>query len=240
MQEYDIQRVKNVIDWVIVNKGIKSQRELADKIGYTESALSQILNERVDLSKRFIMTLSSIDDRINLNWLLTGEGEMILPSEGSFSDDEEFFSMSDADKDKNTDNTLEVRLNSLSSYGRLKFAAHFIVGLGIEESMKSLGISIGYSNNSAFSQVINGKVPLPRNTLAKFCQRYRFFSENWLANGEGGPFIGQKTTNPGSVDNNALTANMIVFFQKELEKANERTDKMMSLATKIVDKFNVE
>jgi transcriptional regulator with XRE-family HTH domain len=73
-----VERVKTLIDWLIFEKAIKNRRELALKMGYTESSLSQILNEKVKLSDKFIKKLSEIDENINQDWILRGEGEMIF------------------------------------------------------------------------------------------------------------------------------------------------------------------
>lgn len=73
----DIQRVKKIISWLVFSKKINNNKDLAQKMGYTESSLSQIINEKVPLSNRFIKKLSIVDEEINLNWLLTGEGSML-------------------------------------------------------------------------------------------------------------------------------------------------------------------
>lgn len=73
----DIERVTDVINWLIFKKRVKSRRDLAQKMGYTESALSQMLNGKVVLSERFIKKLANFDVSINESWLLTGEGLML-------------------------------------------------------------------------------------------------------------------------------------------------------------------
>ena len=73
----DIERVKKVVDWLIFKRKVKSRKELAEKIGYTESSMSQILNGKVSLSEKFIKKLSIYDNAINEEWLLTGRGEML-------------------------------------------------------------------------------------------------------------------------------------------------------------------
>lgn len=50
----DIERVIKVIDWLIFEKIVTSRKDLALKMGYTESSMSQILNQKVPLSERFI------------------------------------------------------------------------------------------------------------------------------------------------------------------------------------------
>lgn len=73
----DIERVKEVINWIIFEKIAKNRKEIAKLLDYTESSFSQIINSKVTLSAQFIKKLSNIDKRINEAWLLTGEGEML-------------------------------------------------------------------------------------------------------------------------------------------------------------------
>lgn len=73
----EIQRVIKVVDWLIFKKKVKSRKELAEKMGYTESSMSQILNEKVALSDRFIKKLSIVDSLINEDWIKSGDGEML-------------------------------------------------------------------------------------------------------------------------------------------------------------------
>ena len=73
----DIERVVKCVDWLVFQRKVKSRRDLADNMGYTESSVSQILNKKVALSERFIKKLSKVDGAISEVWLLTGEGEML-------------------------------------------------------------------------------------------------------------------------------------------------------------------
>ena len=43
----DIERVIKVVDWLIFEKIVTSRKDLALKMGYTESSMSQILNQKV-------------------------------------------------------------------------------------------------------------------------------------------------------------------------------------------------
>jgi transcriptional regulator with XRE-family HTH domain len=72
-----LQRVIKVSDWLIFETIVKNRRDLAEKMGYTESSFSQILNGKVNLSDRFIKKLAKMDERLNSEWLLIGEGSML-------------------------------------------------------------------------------------------------------------------------------------------------------------------
>jgi len=73
----EIQRVRKVADWLLFKGYAKSDRELAEKLGYSRSFFSQIMNEKAPLSVRFIRQLCSVSRNINYDWVLTGTGEMI-------------------------------------------------------------------------------------------------------------------------------------------------------------------
>ena len=73
----EIQRIKKVVAWLIFQENLNSQKELAEKMGYTESSMSNILNENVPLSGNFIKKIAMMNDSINEDWILTGKGEMI-------------------------------------------------------------------------------------------------------------------------------------------------------------------
>ena len=72
-----IQRVTKIVDWLIFQGIAKSRKELADLMGYTESSMSQILNEKVPLSDKFIKNLVGVDKNINIDYIVKGTGEML-------------------------------------------------------------------------------------------------------------------------------------------------------------------
>lgn len=74
----ELERVKSVVKWLIFKDYANNEGELAEKLGYNNSYLSQILNEKTPLSEKFVDNLASIDNSINVEWILTGEGEMII------------------------------------------------------------------------------------------------------------------------------------------------------------------
>lgn len=78
---FDLQRVVKLVDWLIFNGDAKNRRELATKLGYTESSFSQIINGRVNLSDSFVKKLANLNKAVNTNWLLTGEGNMLKEGE---------------------------------------------------------------------------------------------------------------------------------------------------------------
>lgn len=45
----ETQRVKKVINWLVFMEYAENERELAEKLGYTKSSFSQIVNGKVPL-----------------------------------------------------------------------------------------------------------------------------------------------------------------------------------------------
>ena len=72
----ELQRIRRIINWLIFAEYAQNEKELAKKLGYTQSAFSQITNGKVPLSNRFIQKLCSADENINYNWILTGRGNL--------------------------------------------------------------------------------------------------------------------------------------------------------------------
>lgn len=73
----ETQRIKKVVNWLIFMEYAENERDLAEKLGYTKSSFSQIINGRVPLSERFVQKLTSVDKNINEVWIMTGEGDML-------------------------------------------------------------------------------------------------------------------------------------------------------------------
>lgn len=78
-----IQRVKKLIKWLIFSDYGDNENEIATLLGYNKSSLSQILNEKVPLSDKFIEKICKIDQNINKVWIETGDGEMLISNKRS-------------------------------------------------------------------------------------------------------------------------------------------------------------
>ena len=81
----ETQRVKKVINWLVFMEYAENERELAEKLGYTKSSFSPIVNGKVPLSERFVQKLASVDRNINEVWIMTGEGNMLNSVEAGTS-----------------------------------------------------------------------------------------------------------------------------------------------------------
>ena len=74
----NLKRIKKVINWLIYKEIGESEKEIAERLVYTKSSFSQIVNGKVPLSDKFISKLCSLDENINLVWVQSGEGEMFI------------------------------------------------------------------------------------------------------------------------------------------------------------------
>ena len=70
--------MKKIINRPSYKKIGRSEKEIAERHGYTKSSFSQIVNGKVPLSDKFISKLCSLDENINLVWVQSGEGEMFI------------------------------------------------------------------------------------------------------------------------------------------------------------------
>ena len=81
----ELQRVKKVINWLIFQDIAENERDLSEKLGYTKSSFSQIVNGKVPLSDKFVKKLCSLDENINEVWIQSGAGSMFKNNPNSES-----------------------------------------------------------------------------------------------------------------------------------------------------------
>lgn len=74
-------RLADMIDWLLFNNVVASRRELAKRMKYQESTLSLVVNGKQPISPKFLTALAGVDDRLNVDWINSGEGDMILEVE---------------------------------------------------------------------------------------------------------------------------------------------------------------
>ena len=74
-------RLKILIRYLVKSGAVKSQKEMGQQMGYTnESSFSQVVNAKVPWPKSFGEKLKAVEPAVNIDWLLTGEGEMLRPA----------------------------------------------------------------------------------------------------------------------------------------------------------------
>lgn len=79
----------------------------------------------------------------------------------------------------------------MNDIDRIKILIRYIISKDIAESQKDLGQKLGYSNESYFSQIINGKVQRPKDFGQKLKSLLPQLNERWLLNGEGNMINGE-------------------------------------------------
>lgn len=72
-----IERVRKLSKWLIFDGFADNDADLAKKLGYSKSSFSQIINEKVPLSTKFIETLCSVNENINKVWITDLKGAML-------------------------------------------------------------------------------------------------------------------------------------------------------------------
>lgn len=68
---------------------------------------------------------------------------------------------------------------------RIKKAIKWLIGSGIAKTQEGIGLLMGYSNKSAFSQVVNNPDKRPEDFVARLCNLNNALNKNWLLTGEG-------------------------------------------------------
>ena len=74
---FDNQRIKKVIDYLIKEKIVYNQRDFAEKISENQSVLSEIVNGKRTVTKRFINKITDSFAFVSKDWLMNGTGDMI-------------------------------------------------------------------------------------------------------------------------------------------------------------------
>jgi phage repressor protein C with HTH and peptisase S24 domain len=72
-----IERVRKLCKWLIYDGYADNDADLAVKMGYTKSSFSQIMNEKVHLSDKFIDKLCLTNENINKVWINKNIGYML-------------------------------------------------------------------------------------------------------------------------------------------------------------------
>jgi len=77
----DLKRIRKIINWLIFSEYSENEAGIAQKLGYTKSSFSQIINGKVPISEKFIDKLCEADENINKVWIIEGIGEMLKSNE---------------------------------------------------------------------------------------------------------------------------------------------------------------
>lgn len=73
----------------------------------------------------------------------------------------------------------------MNKYDRLKIFIRHLIAVKIAKSQKDLGAKLGYTNESYFSQIINGKTSEPTDFMQKLKSLEPLLNIEWLETGRG-------------------------------------------------------
>lgn len=105
---------------------------------------------------------------------------------------------------------------------RYKLLIRYLIGKGLASSQKGVGILLGYTNESTFSQLINGKIPTPKEFNNKLKEIEPALSIDWLEAGEGDMLVSDANGNNNtSVAGNNNTINGSSILEKALDELTE-------------------
>lgn len=74
------ERVKIVLDFLKKSKKIRNHQQFIEEIGSNKSIISRIINKKLKVSNNLFYKIKEKYPELSLNWLLTGEGEMLKQS----------------------------------------------------------------------------------------------------------------------------------------------------------------
>lgn len=77
---------------------------------------------------------------------------------------------------------------------RIKLTIQWLIGSGVADNQENIGKLLGYTNKSAFSQILNGKKPLPESFIDRLCVLNNKLNPDWMLTGEG-PMLKSENNN---------------------------------------------
>lgn len=117
-------------------------------------------------------------ESLNADWLLSGEGSMLLSNQSS-----EVNKLDNAA----TSSTVEESIKKFSTtvHDRIKLVVKWLIGAGVAKNQEAIGGLMGYSNKSSFSQILNNKVSLPNDFIDRLCSLNESINFVWVKDGVG-------------------------------------------------------
>lgn len=105
----------------------------------------------------------------------------------------------------------------MNNIDRNKILIRYMVDNQIIESQKDLGKKMGYTNESSFSQVINGKVKMPKEFIPKLKTFIPDLNEEWLMEGKGDMLKENKSTEVHIPESGGITIETLDKYNKAKE-----------------------
>lgn len=76
-------RLKELLNYLIDNRFVRNQEELAQITGIIKSTISQLCSGKRELNEQYVRRICKQFPFVNQEWLLEGDGEMLLAAEPS-------------------------------------------------------------------------------------------------------------------------------------------------------------
>lgn len=111
---------------------------------------------------------------------------------------------------------------------RYKILIRYAVGQGLAQTQKDLGKLLGYTNESSFSQIINGKVEIPKNFISKLKTLIPTLNEQWLLTGEGEMLVPPSPAGPSDSAPSVSALFDIIRSQQETIRSLSETVRQLA------------
>lgn len=134
---------------------------------------------------------------------------------------------------------------------RNKIVVRHLTSKGVAQNQKELGEKMGYSSESAFSQVINEKVPEPKDFISKLKIFEPDLNEEWLKTGEGemlkvpatltvfAPADEERKEIGESVDIKAYPAEVVEEIREEIKAEIEEAESVLFVSSKVANDASI-
>jgi hypothetical protein len=119
----------------------------------------------------------------------------------------------------------------MTIHERIKIIAKWLIGTGAATNQEQLGKLLGYSNKSSFSQVVNGRVPLPDDFIDRLCSINQNINKVWIMNGTG-----TMINNSIEGDNDSISLGHAKIISNDPSKLNEAKKEINHLKEMIAEK----
>ena len=107
----DSERLKQAFVYTKNQRYVRNQQDFTERLGIDKASMSQMINGHRSIANEVFTKIANTFPFFNINWLLTGEGEMLKPTEGVAPRDA--IPLEDVGRQGNTDNTLDRLLTMM-------------------------------------------------------------------------------------------------------------------------------
>ncbi len=127
----------------------------------------------------------------------------------------------------------------MNKIDRYKILMRYVVNAKIAPSQKAFGVLMGYTNESSFSQILNGKVREPKDFRNKLSSNIPGLNEAWIETGEGEMIksASQQTLN-GDHNTQIAGNNNSINLPNTLDKAIDEIAEQRKLVAKAQEQID--